>query len=200
MPLLMRTNPNRPPFLIVEMPLDDAAAGAPPAEPRGGANRQIGVNPAQADAGDDHVIDTDVPLLTTPDTAQLYRDGLEMLNRSGVPYLVGGTYAFQYYAGICRTTKDFDIFVRPRDVQRVLDVLTRCGFKTEIAFHHWLAKAHHGEKFIDVIFSSGNGVAEVDDEWFAHAVDEKVLGAPVKLVPAEEMIWIEGDDHGARAL
>jgi hypothetical protein len=32
-------------------------------------------------------------------------------------------------------------------------------------------------------------VAEVDDQWFAHAVDEEVLGAQVKLSPAEEMIW-----------
>ena len=135
------------------------------------------------------MIDTDTPLLTTPDKAELYRTALDMLNRSGVPYLVGGTYAFQYYAGISRTTKDFDIFVRPRDVQRINDVLTRAGFKTEIAFSHWLAKAHHGDKFIDVIFSSGNGVAEVDDEWFAHAVDEEVLGAPVKLCPPEEMVW-----------
>ena len=39
-----------------------------------------------------------------------------MLNRSGVPYTVGGTYAFQYCAGISRSTRDFDIFVRPRDV------------------------------------------------------------------------------------
>jgi hypothetical protein len=135
------------------------------------------------------VIDTDTPLLTTPAKAELYRNALDMLNRSGVPYTVGGTYAFQYYAGISRSTKDFDIFARARDVQRVLDVLTRTGFKTEMAFTHWLAKAHHGDKFIDVIFSSGNGVAEVDDEWFAHAVDETVLGVPVKLTPAEEMIW-----------
>jgi hypothetical protein len=135
------------------------------------------------------VIDTEVPLLTTPEKAELYRTTLEMLNRSGVPYMVGGTYAFQYYAGIARTTKDFDIFVRPQDVQRVLDVLNRAGFKTEIAFTHWLAKAHHGDRFIDVIYSSGNAVAEVDDEWFAHAVDEEVLGVPVKLCPPEEMIW-----------
>src|SRR5262245_1244107 len=134
-------------------------------------------------------LDAATPLLTTPDTAELYRNALEMLNRSGVPYLVGGTYAFQYYAGISRTTKDFDIFARQRDVQRVLDVLTRAGFKTEIAFSHWLAKAHHGERFIDVIYNSGNGVAEVDDEWFAQAVDEAVLGVPVKLCPAEEMVW-----------
>lgn len=135
------------------------------------------------------MIDTDAPLLTTPDKAELYRNALEMLNRSGVPYMVGGTYAFQYYAGISRTTKDFDIFVRPRDTQRILDVLTRAGFKTEIAFSHWLAKAHHADKFVDIIFNSGNGVAEVDDEWFAHAVDEEVLGVPVKLCPPEEMIW-----------
>jgi hypothetical protein len=135
------------------------------------------------------VINAEAPLLTTPERAELYRTTLEMLNRSGVPYMVGGTYAFQYYAGIARTTKDFDIFVRPQDVQRVLDVLTRAGFKTEIAFSHWLAKAHHGDRFIDVIFCSGNGVAVVDDEWYAHAVDEEVLGVPVKLCPAEEMIW-----------
>src|SRR5712691_2058759 len=34
MPLLTRTNPNRPPFLIVEVPLDEADAG-PAVEPRG---------------------------------------------------------------------------------------------------------------------------------------------------------------------
>ena len=135
------------------------------------------------------MIDSAVPLLTTPGTAELYRHALEMLNRSGVPYMVGGTYAFQYYAGISRTTKDFDVFVRPRDVRRVLDVLSRAGFRTEIAYSHWLAKAHHGETFIDVIYSSGNGVAAVDDEWFAHAVDEDVLGVAVKLCPPEEMIW-----------
>ena len=40
-----------------------------------------------------------------------------------------------------------------------------------------------------MIFSSGNGVATVDDEWFAHAPEGEVLGLPVRLVPAEEMIW-----------
>lgn len=136
-----------------------------------------------------NVFDAETPLLTSPDKSELYRNALAMLNRSGVPYMVGGTYAFQYYAGISRTTKDFDIFVRARDIQRVLDVLMRAGFNTELVFSHWLAKAWHGDKLVDIIFNSGNGVAEVDDEWFAHAVDERVLGVPVKLCPAEEMIW-----------
>jgi hypothetical protein len=126
--------------------------------------------------------------LTSPEKAELYRHALELLNRSGVPYLVGGTYAFHYYAGIARATKDFDMFVRQQDLQRVFDVLGRLGFKNEIAFSHWLAKSFNGDRFIDIIFNSGNGIVAVDDEWFAHAVDEEVLGVPVKLVPAEEMI------------
>ena len=132
---------------------------------------------------------TDTTPLTTPEKAELYRSALEMLNRNGVPYLVGGTYAFHYYAGIARATKDFDIFVRPQDLQRVFDVLARLGFKTEVAFSHWLAKAFNADRFIDIIYNSGNGIVEVDDEWFAHAVDESVLGVPAKLVPPEEMVW-----------
>jgi hypothetical protein len=42
---------------------------------------------------------------------------------------------------------------------------------------------------VDLIFSSGNGVALVDDGWFRHAVEETVLDMPVRLIPAEEMIW-----------
>ena len=42
---------------------------------------------------------------------------------------------------------------------------------------------------MDVIFSSGNGIARVDDLWFDHAVKTNVLGLIVRLCPAEEMIW-----------
>ena len=40
-----------------------------------------------------------------------------------------------------------------------------------------------------MIFSSGIAVADVVDEWFEHAVKGEVLGLPVLLSPAEEMIW-----------
>jgi hypothetical protein len=40
-----------------------------------------------------------------------------------------------------------------------------------------------------VIFSSGNGIARVDDLWFEHAPKTNVLGVIVRLSPVEEMIW-----------
>ena len=40
-----------------------------------------------------------------------------------------------------------------------------------------------------MIFSSGNGIAVVDEQWFEHATEREVLGISVKVAPAEESVW-----------
>jgi len=122
-------------------------------------------------------------------TRDFYVRAMRRLDDARVDVLVGGAYAFERYTGIARHTKDFDIFVHPRDVQRVLDTLEAAGCDTELPFPHWLGKARCGDDFVDVIFSSGNGVAVVDDDWFKHSVPEEIFGRPVRLIPVEEMIW-----------
>jgi hypothetical protein len=124
-----------------------------------------------------------------PVSRDFYRRVMHELEASAIPFLVGGAYAFERYTGIGRHTKDFDLFVHPRDVERALDVLGADGCRTDVPFPHWLAKAHCGDNVVDLIFSSGNGVALVDDDWFRHSVAETVLDVSVRLIPAEEMIW-----------
>ena len=125
-----------------------------------------------------------------PGTRDFYRRAMQRFGEEGLPFLVGGAYAFGRYTGIARHTKDFDVFVHPRDFDRALAILADDGCRTEVAFPHWLGKAHHCDgDFVDLIFSSGNGVAAVDDDWFRHAVDDEVLGMPARLCPAEEIIW-----------
>ena len=126
-----------------------------------------------------------------PATFAFYRACLQALNEAKCDYLVGGAYAFARYTGIERHTKDFDIFCRQEDVDSILGVLSRLGCQTEKTFPHWLAKAYNPgtADFIDVIYSSGSGIAVVDDEWFSQSVTETVLGVPVRLCPAEEIIW-----------
>ena len=124
-----------------------------------------------------------------PSSRACYRSVMHQLEARGIPFLVGGAYAFERYTGIARHTKDFDLFLHPRDVDRALDALTDDGCKTDVPFPHWLAKAQCGEDVVDLIYSSGNGVALVDDDWFRHGVEEAVLDVPVRLIPAEEMIW-----------
>jgi hypothetical protein len=81
------------------------------------------------------------------------------------------------------------LFLERDDVDRAEAVFIAAGYRTARPFPHWLAKAHSGEDFIDLIFSSGNGIVSVDDDWFRHAVDHEVLGLLLKLCPPEEMIW-----------
>jgi len=127
-----------------------------------------------------------------PASLAFYRDALSRLDRERVDYLVGGAYAFARYTGIERHTKDFDVFIRREDYERAVDVLRRAGYETELTFPHWLGKAFHGDDFIDLIFSAGNGVAQVDDVWFEYAVVAEVIGMAVRLIPPEEMIWSKG--------
>ena len=130
-----------------------------------------------------------VDRLAPPDAEAVYRHVLEALREGGVEFLVGGAYAFTRYTGIERSTKDFDVFVRYTDRHRALEALADAGFDTEETFPHWLAKAFWGDDFVDIIYSSGNGVAPVDDGWFAHAPEADVLGLRVKISPPEEMLW-----------
>jgi hypothetical protein len=118
-----------------------------------------------------------------------YRQGLLTLLDHHIPFLVGGAYAFARYTEIVRHTKDFDIFVYSRDCDRVLQVLADAGYRTDLTFPHWLGKAFCDDNFIDVIFNSGNALCRVDDEWFDHAIEDKVLDIPVRLCPLEELIW-----------
>jgi hypothetical protein len=124
-----------------------------------------------------------------PETRRVYVLALETLGRAGVEFLIGGAHALTPYTGIFRDTKDLDVFLRRRDCDAALAVLAGAGFATEVTFPHWLAKAYMGERFVDLIFGAGNGVATVDDLWFAHAIAGNVLGVPVLLCPPEEMIW-----------
>lgn len=127
--------------------------------------------------------------LASPDAQAVYRRVMETLQARGVPFLVGGAYAFTPFTGIPRSTKDFDLFVAKADIERALDVLDEAGFRTELTFPHWLGKAYEGKEFVDLIFSSGNGIAPVDANWFTNAPVGDVLGVQAHLAPAEEMLW-----------
>ncbi|HET7710558.1 MAG TPA: nucleotidyltransferase family protein [Thermoanaerobaculia bacterium] len=132
--------------------------------------------------------------LLSPEAKAFYQRALKTLEERGVPYLVGGAYAFARYTGIERHTKDFDVFIRRADYGRAANALEDAGYTTELLFPHWLGKAYNqeGEDFVDLIFSAGNGVAEVDDLWFEHAVPDRVIDMDVGLIPPEEMIWSKG--------
>jgi hypothetical protein len=118
-----------------------------------------------------------------------YVESLRLLEATGLPFVVGGAFAHSRYTGRDRDTKDLDVMLRREDVPRALAAFEEAGYEVELPFPHWLGKVHRHGRYIDVVFSSGNGIVRVDDRWFAHAVPSEVLGISVALCPAEELLW-----------
>src|SRR5213078_1597636 len=63
------------------------------------------------------------------------------LQDANVPFLVGGAYVVEVYAGVSRRTKDFDLYVRPNHVEAALKALACAGYATDLPFPPWLGKA-----------------------------------------------------------
>lgn len=124
-----------------------------------------------------------------PDTIDFYRYTLQTLHDAAIPFLIGGAFGLYHYTGINRDTRDLDIFIRRGDFASVAQAVRAAGHDTELTFPHWLGKIRFNGTHVDLIFSAANGIAEVDDVWFAHAEPDELLGIPVQICPVEETIW-----------
>jgi hypothetical protein len=119
----------------------------------------------------------------------VYRRALSALNGAAVPYVVAGAYAIYEHTGIYRQTKDLDLFVEPRFVVPAARALHAAGFVMRLEDLHWLAKATWGERFVDIIYGMGNGIALIDGSWLEHSRPGVLAAHPVRIAPAEELIW-----------
>jgi hypothetical protein len=123
-----------------------------------------------------------------PEQEQLFREVLTLLNESGVPYVISGAFALREHTGICRDTKDLDVFLPPENVGEAMDFLRGNGFECEVADPVWLAKAHRGDFFVDLITGMSTGTITVDQSWIERATPAEVFGIPVKVLGPEELI------------
>ncbi len=120
---------------------------------------------------------------------EVYKRALEAVNAAGVPYVVAGAYAIYEHTGICRKTKDLDLFFEPSAVVDAARALRKAGFVTRLEDDHWLAKAMWGEYFVDLIYGMGNGVALIDQGWVEHSRPGILAAMPVRIAPPEELMW-----------
>jgi hypothetical protein len=123
------------------------------------------------------------------DERGIYKRALEALNAANVPYVVAGAYAIYEHTGIYRKTKDLDLFFEPAVVLPAAHALRDAGFVMRLEDPHWLAKAVQGEYFVDIIYAMGNGVAVIDEGWVANSRQGILAATPVRIAPAEELIW-----------
>lgn len=120
---------------------------------------------------------------------EVYRRALQALNDAAVPYVVAGAYAIYEHTGIYRQTKDLDIFVEPAALVAAARALHDAGFVMRLEDLHWLAKGFVGDNFVDLIYGMGNAVAFIDGDWVKYSRRGVLAAQPVRIAPAEELIW-----------
>ena len=119
---------------------------------------------------------------------ELFRDVLKALERRGVPYAVSGAFALRQHTGICRQTKDLDLFVTAANCGAALECLREEGMECEVTDPVWLAKARRGEHFVDLITGMSNGLIAVEDSWIERARPAVVYGVTTLVLAPEELV------------
>jgi hypothetical protein len=129
-----------------------------------------------------------IPVFLQPRAERLYREVLTTLNQHGMPYAVAGAVALEKYTGIWRATKDLDLFMKSENVPQALRYLQQRGFRCETPDPVWLAKAHRGEYFVDLISGMSNGVIMVDDSWMKRTQPAIIVGIESRIISPEDLI------------
>jgi hypothetical protein len=119
---------------------------------------------------------------------ELFRDVLEALESKQVPYAVSGAFALRHHTGICRFTKDLDLFVTSANADSALDCLRQAGMECELTDPVWLAKAKREGFFVDIITGMSNGLITVEDSWIERAHPAVVHGIKTRVLGPEELV------------
>jgi len=129
-----------------------------------------------------------IPTEVPEEQATLFRDVLTVLEEKRVPYAVSGAFALRQHTGICRFTKDLDLFMTARTAGEVYPYLRERDFECEVLDPVWLGKVRKGEFFVDLITGMSNGVIVVDDSWIERASPAVVHGVETRVLAPEELI------------
>jgi predicted nucleotidyltransferase len=120
-------------------------------------------------------------------------EAIDILENSGIPYaLIGGVAAKSL--GRPRITHDIDLFVRPDDADRTLEVLEKEGFTTQKRDPFWLFKAWKEEILVDVIFKS-SGDIYFDEEVSSHVRRISYMGHQINAISPEDFLVIKAAAH-----
>jgi hypothetical protein len=133
-------------------------------------------------------VTSSAPVELPEEQEALAREVLVELERQGIPYAVAGAFALLQHTGICRTTKDLDLFLTPRNWAAALEYLEAHGFQCEVCDPVWLAKVHRDNFFVDLITGMSNAALSVEDSWIRNAHPASVLGIETRVLAPEELL------------
>ena len=125
--------------------------------------------------------------------AAVLRRTIDVLTKAGASFAILGGVASAGY-GRSRWTKDIDVFCRPEDADRVLDVLASAGFDVERTNPAWIYKAFYEGVQVDVIFKVKGGLY-FDEKMAARTRTITLVGVEVPAIAPEDLIVMKALSH-----
>lgn len=122
------------------------------------------------------------------DRVELFRDVLQLLETNRIPFAVSGAFSLRQHTGICRNTKDLDLFLTAKNSPAALCCLREAGMECEVTDPVWLSKAWREGYFVDLITGMSNGVITVEDSWIERARPAIVYGVETRVLAPEELV------------
>jgi Uncharacterised nucleotidyltransferase len=132
------------------------------------------------------------PANFTGEQWDLYRLVIKSAHRAAIPFALGGGMAAMIYAGRLRDSKDIDIYVRPEDRERMIELVTSLGledfYSRKEYDRRWIYRSWRDGMIVDVMWAMANQRSQVDDVWLRGPSFE-LEGDCVFVVPPEEVLW-----------
>ena len=147
-------------------------------------------NPALASA---HAGDVPWAAKIPDDEWNLYAPVVAEARDLGLPFAIGGGFAFSHYSRRWRNTKDLDFYIRSEDRQAFIDLLARHDFgdyfDTLAYDRSWIYRSHKPPVIIDIIWEMANHRTRAEMSWLTRGDEVQVRGERFRMIPAEELIW-----------
>lgn len=128
------------------------------------------------------------PMPIPAEQQTLFQEVLTLLEENRVPYAVAGAFALRAHTGICRDTKDLDLFLTSRNAVTALELLQNAGYECEVCDLVWLFKAHRNQFFVDLITGMSNAAIAVQDSWIGRAQPAIIHQVKTRVLAAEELL------------
>lgn len=125
--------------------------------------------------------------MATSDHFKVYKEAVDVLEKAGVEYIVGGGIAVMAYGRI-RDTKDIDIYIHDDQEHLALKALASAGFEVDpMPDVNWLSKAFKAGITVDFIMENVGGMHTSQDVlnrgWYT-----RINGFRFKVMSPEDLI------------
>lgn len=122
----------------------------------------------------------------------VYKQVMREARNRNVPFAVGGGLAAMTYAGQWRNTKDIDLYVLPRDREKMVAIVTEIGladYYEKLPYDRaWIYRSYRDDTIVDIMWAMANQRAQVDEGWL-NGPEVDTGEERFRLLAPEEELW-----------